>query len=204
MEPVTILPPRNGWMLALGSGIITLLLAMVAVFLPLFEQVSKSAFVGWLLLIAGAAEAAFGIARKRDSVGRASMMSGLITAAAGLILVLRPELGFFPVAPLVAAWLLIRGGCLLISAYPMRSDRAGIWLFIAAAADILLGLLLVMGLRITTFIAVLLGPTFEMIASFALVLAVSFAFTGISQIAISIIQRQQVTSSTSHIPHPQR
>jgi len=86
----------------------------------------------------------------------------------------------------------------------MRSDRAGIWLFIAAAADILLGLLLMMGLRITTFIAVLLGPTFEMIASFALVLAVSFAFTGISQIAISIIQRQQVTSSTSHIPHPQR
>ena len=48
----------------------------------------------------------------------------------------------------------------------------------SAATDVALGLLLLVGLSIATLIVTLFGPTTEMVASFAWILAISFVVTG--------------------------
>lgn len=174
--------------LALGSGIATLLVALAAGFLPLVESMPMVLFLGLLLLAAGIAELALGRPRRHTPVGRAANLSAIITTLAGLIFVLRPNAGFFPAAPAIAAWLLIRGLCVLAATLPVGT-WARAWLLLTGGVDVLLGLLLANGLRVTMFIAVLFGPTREMVASLALILALSFAVTGIAQIAIGGWQR---------------
>lgn len=178
--------------LALGSGMVTFLVALAAAFLPLLESIPKGAFLGALLLVAGLIELAFAGPRVRDPVGTAAAASGGITALAGLLFILVPNAGFFPVAPVITAWLLVRGACVLALTLPIRGTWTRSWLLLSGGVDILLGLLLAKGIRATAFVSVLFGPTREMVASFALILALSFAFTGIAQIAIGL--RRQARS----------
>ena len=52
------------------------------------------------------------------------------------------------------------------------------WTGLSAAMDFLLAVLLIAGLSISTLVVSVFGPTPEMIASFAWVLAASFVVTG--------------------------
>jgi hypothetical protein len=60
----------------------------------------------------------------------------------------------------------------------------------AAATDVALGLLLLVGLSISTLIVTLFGPTPEMIASFAWILAISFVVTGMLLLEIASCERE--------------
>ena len=94
------------WQWTLMSGLFTAALAVVAFFLPDIAWLPRSGLVGWLLLLAGIAELAFGALRGFDPVGKAAFGSGLLTAIAGLLFVANPGAGYFPVANVVTAWLL--------------------------------------------------------------------------------------------------
>ena len=176
--------------LALVSGWMTILVALGAALLPLVDTLPRTAFLGSLLLVASLVELVFGAPRLRDPVGRASAVSGAITALAGILFLLSPDAGFFPVAPAVTAWLLVRGGCVLALALPLSNHPSRWWLLASAGVDILLGLLLLSGLRITTLSVLLFGPTRAMVASFALILALSFAVTGLVQVASGLERRR--------------
>ena len=52
------------------------------------------------------------------------------------------------------------------------------WLGISAGTDFALGLLLLVGLSISTLIVMLFGPTPALVASFAWIFAISFGVTG--------------------------
>jgi hypothetical protein len=64
------------------------------------------------------------------------------------------------------------------------------WIAISAATDVALGLLLLVGLSISTLIVTLFGPTPEMIASFAWILAISFVVTGMLLLEIASCERE--------------
>ena len=91
----------------------------------------------------------------------------------------------------VTAWLVIRGAWMLVMAMRIRRSVARTWLAASGVTDILLGLVLVAGLPVSALVVSLFGPTREIVARFALILAASFAVTGISQIAIAIARRQE-------------
>jgi uncharacterized membrane protein HdeD (DUF308 family) len=177
------------WLWTLGSGVLTLLIALVAFFLPDIHIVSSSVIVGGLLLVAGLAELAFGSKRGWDVVGTAAAWSGIITAAAGLLFVLKPSTAYFQVANAVTLWLLARGIFMLVMAWRTGDLRCGGWMALTGLADLTLGVILIAGLPVTALVVNMFGPTPEVVARFALILAVSFAVAGISQIAIALDQR---------------
>jgi uncharacterized membrane protein HdeD (DUF308 family) len=76
----------------------TLMLSLVAFFLPEIELLPKSAVVGWLLVLAGIPELIVGWKRGADPIGSAAVGSGLITTSAGLLFISNPMLGYFPTA----------------------------------------------------------------------------------------------------------
>lgn len=179
--------PRWWW--TLGSGILTVGIALIAFFLPDIHVVSSSVIVGGLLLVAGLAELAFGVKRGRDVVGTAAIWSGVITAAAGLLFVLKPSTAYFPIANAVLLWLLARGVFMLVMAVRTGERRCGGWMALTGVADLVLGVVLIAGLPVTALVVNMFGPTPEVVARFALLLAISFAIAGISQIAIALEQR---------------
>lgn len=182
-------PLGANWAWTLASGLFTLALAGVAFLLPVIEWVPRGGLVGWLLFLAGIAELAFGWVRGLDAAGKAAVGSGLLTALAGLLFVLNPLAGYFTVTDVVLAWLLIRGAWMLVMALGARSERVAAWLALTGAADLLLGFALMVGVQAAIFVVTVFGPTPEIVAQFALILAASFLVTGISQIAIAVLQR---------------
>lgn len=122
-EEETAQPPSRNWRWTLASGFLTILLAAAALLLPLVEWAPKGGVVGWLLFLAGISEFAFGWKRGPDAVGKAAMGSGLVTGLAGLLFVANPLSGYFPVANVVVAWLLLRGSWVLVMALRTRAYR---------------------------------------------------------------------------------
>lgn len=175
---------NSAWTIA--SGCVTLMLSVIAFFLPDIELLPKAGLVGWLLVIAGIVELFFGWMRGPDIIGKAALGSGLITALAGLLFIGNPTLRYLPVAFVVLAWLLIRGSWVFAMALRARRDHLGPWLLISGAADVSLGFALIFGLQFSALVITLFGPTPEVIAQFAIILAASFFFTGMAQLAIAI------------------
>jgi uncharacterized membrane protein HdeD (DUF308 family) len=189
-EEETAQPGGMNWRWTLASGLFTILLAGAALLLPLVEWAPRGGLVGWLLLLAGIWEFIFGWKRGPDAIGKAAMGSGLLTGLAGLLFVANPLSGYFPVANVVVAWLLLRGLWMLYMALRASRDRLASWLALSAAADVLLGFVLLLGLQISALVVTLFGPTPEVIANFALILAASLLVTGIAQVAIAFAQRR--------------
>ena len=181
----TVDSPHNHSRWTLVSGCVTLLLAIVAFFLPEIEWAPRGGIVGWLLFAAGCLELAFGTRRRTDYVGMTAMASGVFTAAAGLIFIINPLAGYVPVANVVTAWLLIRGGFVLAVALRERGSHIGMWLALSGIVDLLLGLALLAGFSTTILVVTLFGATPAIVANFSIILAASFLATGISQVAIA-------------------
>lgn len=157
------------------AGIIIIMLSAGALLLPLANRVPGPNVVGSLLLAAGLVEMLAGT--QRDDSRPFAMLAGAVTAVAGLMLVLNPVTRFFPTLYLVVAWLLLRG-LVLIVAGTRSSGSVRAWTWISAATDLGLGLFLLAGISIATLIVGLFGPTPEVVASFAWILALSFVING--------------------------
>ena len=168
---------------SLIAGSITILLALVAFFLPDIDFMPRGGAVGWLLVVAGLAEIALAVVRQFDRAGVAALVSGLITGAAGLIFVFNPLASFIPVTNVVMVWLFVRGVAVLLIG--IGSPRPARWIAGSGAVDILLGLTLAAGLPVATLVYMLFGPTPALVAKFSLLLAISFLCTGIAQLLIS-------------------
>jgi uncharacterized membrane protein HdeD (DUF308 family) len=188
-------PIAGSWTWTLASGLVALLLGVVAFFLPLVDWTPKGGLVGWLLFVAGMSELAFGWKRGLDEVAKVAIGSGALTGLAGLLFVVNPLAGYFPVAHVVVAWLFLRAAWLFYMGLQSSSDRLGPWLVLRAATDFLLCLVLLVGLQISALVVSLFGPTGEVVATFSLILAASFLMSGASQSAIALVPRRR--SSTA-------
>ena len=170
------------------AGILIVMLALGAALLPLERGLPGRLVVGYLLLAAGLIELCAALARRIHKPTAA--IAGAATVLAGLRLVLDPNAGFFPVLNLVILWLVVRAAALAFAATrsgaPLRS-----WLVLAGATDFALAVLLLSGLPIAIVVAGLFGPTSEIIATFAWILAVSFVATGSLLIAAAPIEASE-------------
>ena len=117
------------------------------------------------------------------------MAAGGVTALAGLLFILRPTIHFFPTVTVVIAWLFIRS---MILIYASRHSHGSVrtWMGLSAGMDFLLAVLLIAGLSIATIVISIFGPTPQLIASFAWVLAASFAVTGSLLLEVASCERE--------------
>ena len=64
------------------------------------------------------------------------------------------------------------------------------WTIIAAGTDFALGLIMLIGLSLSTAVVLIFGPTPEIVASFAWVLALSFVATGTLLLEVASCERE--------------
>lgn len=183
--------PGGAWRWTLASALVTLVLALVAFLLPDIEWAPTGGVVGWLLVLAGSLEFVFGWKRGRDQIGLAAIVSGLITTLAGLLFVANPLAGYFPITNLVMAWLFVRGLWMTAVAVWIRRKRLAPWLGLTGVIDVSLGFTLLSQVPVNVLVYVMFGPTPEMIAMFAFILATSFFVTAISQGAIALLEKAE-------------
>lgn len=157
------------------AGIAIIILAASAALLPAGKSISSD-MIGGLLVAAGLIEAVAGSLRRE--VRPFAMAAGAVTAAAGLLFLVNPETHFFPTVTPVIGWLLIRSVILAIASGESK-DSVRAWTGLSAGMDFLLAVLLIAGLSISTLIISIFGPTAELVASFAWVLAASFVVNGL-------------------------
>ncbi|MDV3256813.1 MAG: DUF308 domain-containing protein [Sphingomonas sp.] len=167
------------------------MLGAIAAFLPDLEWIPRAGLMGWLLLVAGAAELAFGLSRRSDAMGFTLMVSGIVTALVGLIFVADPAAAYLRVANIVTLWLIVRGLWLISRAIWTHVAQARLWLGVSGGTDIALAILLLAGIPVSLVVVGLFGPTPAIVAKFSLVFAASFVAAGISQLAIARMRRSR-------------
>ena len=170
-----------------SAGIAIILLSAGAAALPFVDRISGVLLVGGLLLAAGIVEML--AATLRDQTRILAMLAGAVTTVAGALFLLNPATQFLPKIGIVTAWLIIRSLILGITTARAHGSVKR-WLAISAATDFALGLLLLVGLSISTLIVTLFGPTPQMVASFAWILALSFVVTGMLLLEIASCERE--------------
>ena len=158
-----------------AAGIAIILLSAGAALLPAGKSISSD-MIGGLLIAAGLIEAVAG--SLRQEVRRFAMTAGAVTALAGLLFIINPETHFFPTVTPVIGWLLIRSVILAVASTE-SGGSVRTWTGISAGIDFCLALLLIAGLSISTIVISIFGPTPELVASFAWVLAASFVVNGL-------------------------
>ena len=186
MTASTATPHRSRPGLVTAAGIAIILLSAGAALLPFIDRVTGVRVIGLLLLAAGIVE--MFAATLRDQTKFLALLAGAVTTLAGALFLLNPVTRFLPIITIVTAWLIVRS--LILAVTTLRAHGSvRRWLAISAATDFALGLLLLVGLSISTLLVTLFGPTPEMVASFAWILAISFVITGMLLLEIASCER---------------
>jgi len=178
---------RTRAMLIDAAGVAIIALGIGSALVPAADRLKGTAVIGGLLLVAGVIELLAG--SLRPLVRPYAMAAGGVTALAGLLFLTSPTTHFFATVTLVIGWLFIRS---MILIYASQHSRGSVrtWMGLSAGMDFLLGVLLIAGLSVATVIISIFGPTPEVTASFAWVLAASFAVTGSLLLEVASCERE--------------
>ena len=168
-----------------AAGIAVILLGAGAALLPAGKTI-PSDMIGGLLISAGLIETISGTLRRQ--VRSYAMAAGIVTALAGLLFVLNPETHFFPTVWPIIGWLLARSVVLAAAAVETRGS-VRTWTGLSAGVDFLLAVLLITGLSVSTIVISVFGPTRELVATFAWVLAASFVVNGLMLLEVASCER---------------
>jgi hypothetical protein len=168
------------------AGIAIILLGAGAALLPAGKTI-PSDMIGGLLIAAGLIETVAGSLRREAR--SFAMAAGAITALAGLLFILNPETHFSPTVVPIIGWLLLRS-LILVGALTESHGSVRTWTALSAGMDFLLAVLLIAGLSISTIVVSIFGPTPELIATFAWVLAASFVVNGLMLLEVASCERE--------------
>jgi hypothetical protein len=168
------------------AGIAIVLLGAGAALLPAGKTLSSD-MIGGLLIAAGLIETVAGSLRRQ--VRSYAMATGIVTALAGLLFIVNPETHFFPTVWPIIGWLLVRSVILAAEAVETQGS-VRTWTALSAGMDFLLALLLITGLSISTIVVSVFGPTRELVAAFAWVLAASFVVNGLLLLEVASCERE--------------
>jgi hypothetical protein len=164
-------------MIALSAG---------AALLPVEKGISAGV-IGAMLLTAGLIELAAG--RLRRDTRDLAMLAGGVTILAGLLFLLNRESRFFPTVNIVIGWLALRSIILAVKSRRL-SGSVRTWTSVAAATDLVLALVLLVGLSLSTVVVLLFGPTPAIVATFAWIVALSFVATGLLLLEVASCERE--------------
>ena len=170
---------RAGWLI--------LLMSAGSALLPVVDRVRGGTIIGTLLIAAGLIEVFAG--SLRHETRKLAMLAGAVTAVAGLLFLTEERTGFLSTLSIIAAWLVLRGIILGIAA-TLEHGSVRMWTGLSAAMDLALALIMVIGLSIANLVVTLFGATPMLVASFAWVLALSFAINGLMLLEVASVARQ--------------
>jgi uncharacterized membrane protein HdeD (DUF308 family) len=157
------------------AGVLIFLLAFGSALLPSARHIPAHLVIGLLLGAAGAIELVAVFARRGHHIS-AGIAAGA-SVLAGLRLLVDPNINFLTILNFVVLWLVVRSAALFFSARHSARPLCT-WVYLAAAVDLGLAILLLAGLPVAVLIYGLFGTTDEIVATFAWVFAASFIAAG--------------------------
>jgi uncharacterized membrane protein HdeD (DUF308 family) len=171
-----------------SAGLLILLLAVGAALLPMARGYPARIEIGLMLAAAGMFEfAAVAVRRGRHLAAFAAAFASLL---AGLRLLLDPGINFLTILNFVILWLVVRSAALLLSARGAERPLC-VWIYLAAAIDFALAILLLVGLPTAMLVYGLFGATDRIVATFAWILAASFVAAGWLLVAAAPLEARE-------------
>ena len=163
---------NNWWAVAL-RGIVAILFGIAAFAMPFVTMLSLVVVFAAFSFVDGV----FGIIMSVSGARKGErwiwlLLSGILGIVASAVAVLWPGITVLAFVILVAAWALVSGTFMLISAFRLKIDHGRVWLVIGGIASIVFGILLVIspfiGALVLTFWtgahALVLGATLLVLA----------------------------------------
>jgi uncharacterized membrane protein HdeD (DUF308 family) len=171
---------------ALWCGLFIIACGIMAAALPASARNIAHA-LGYLLLAAGAAEGAAGLLDRRGDRGRIVLdaLLGLVSVAAGAMLLLTGDQSAWAFLSIIAIWLLARGGLDVVASFLMPNLYLEEGRALRAAADLVLGLICWIGVEMVAWLEPLLGWTPTSVDTATLFAAVSLGAAGIYHVGAS-------------------
>lgn len=126
----------------IGFGIFAIIVGALMLFLPGLATVAVTVIVGWVLAAIGVAGIIVGAKSPRPSRRWADIGLGLLSLLLGLYALFYPLSGAISLALVAAVWLLVRAVVEGTAAFNFGSGRKRGAYLLAAALDLILGLLL--------------------------------------------------------------
>jgi uncharacterized membrane protein HdeD (DUF308 family) len=170
------------------AGILIVLLALGAALLPMAKGIPARIEIGLMLCAAGIFELFAVYARRGHHF--AAGAAALASLLAGLRLLIDPDVNFLTILNFVILWLVVRSAALFLSARHSLRPLCT-WAYLAAAVDLGLAVLLLVGLPVAVIVYGLFGTTDEIVATFAWVLAASFVAAGWLLIAAAPLEARE-------------
>ncbi|MGJ8596185.1 HdeD family acid-resistance protein [Sulfitobacter sp.] len=123
----------------LWGGIVMIVLGMGAVLMPLFSSLVVELLIGWLLTISGGVAVVGAFSFRGTGLFVWELISGLITLAAGLLMLVYPVQGLIALTVLVAVVLVLTGAAQMAFAFWVRPIQGWVWGLVSAIVSIVLG-----------------------------------------------------------------
>jgi uncharacterized membrane protein HdeD (DUF308 family) len=128
---------RRGWFLALG--VLLIVLGMSALGSSVTMTLATMVFVGWLMIVGGVLEALHAFACKAWSGFFIDLLTGVLYAVAGFMIVANPGATAVVLTMLIAMFLIFGGVFRIITAITIRFHN-WIWLLLHGVISLLLGI----------------------------------------------------------------
>jgi uncharacterized membrane protein HdeD (DUF308 family) len=179
MQRALVSAIHEHWGLFLAEGIILILLGVIAIVVPPIATIAFTLIVGWVFLFSGAAGLFTTFYIGRSPGFWWSLISALISVAAGLILIARPVTGSLSLTLVLIAFFVVEGIVSIMYAIEHRSQSTGRWGWMLASGivDLILAIIILAGLPETAAWAI------------GLLVGVNMLFGGSALIAIALAAR---------------
>ena len=118
-------------------GLAFLVLGVLALIEPHLASLAAGIYLGVTLCVAGSFMFAGGVAGIRHRGGWLSILLGLLSLVAGVIVLLNPVAGAVSLVWVLGAWFIVGGVFELAMAFSVQTGKG--WLIFVAVVDILLG-----------------------------------------------------------------
>ena len=134
---------RGKWAAITAFGVLLVVLGFAALFFSLIATIVTVTLNGVLFLIAGAAEVGIGMHSRTWGRFFLWVIGGLLYIAIGLLCIVNPILASVALTLVLGAALIAAGLVRAFLAFQLPADQPRALVFVAAAATILLGLIIV-------------------------------------------------------------
>jgi uncharacterized membrane protein HdeD (DUF308 family) len=167
------------WKAFLIEGILLVVLGLAAIIVPALAGLAVTILLGWLFLVAGVVGLAMTFWARQMPGFWWSLLSALLAAGAGIVLLARPAQGTLTLTIIVGAYFLAEGVFTIMYALEHRrelSERWG-WLLASGAVDLILAGIIIAGLPGSALWAI------------GLLVGIDMAFGGVSLIGMALAAR---------------
>lgn len=138
------------------NGVMLIILGVIALLAPLVIAEFLSLLIGCIFLLAGLAQGVVSYATKRHWT---YYITAIIALTAGIILILKPEVGALVLAMVISVFLLLQGSMQIFYAGVFAPFKGWGWMLLSGCISILLTILIYVGWPTTAiwFLGVVVG-----------------------------------------------